>query len=279
MESQMRPPDWSDFLKDKLLAGYMKAAPEESLPRDPIPPHIMNGILLYKVPEFFMRVMVKAALSLAYYGCLRVADYTRHLCLEGVETMEDSKAMKVTVRETKTSKKKPVTLVVKGIPKNRALCPVVAMEEFLRLRDRFVTQEHLRQPYSPLFVHYQDEAPLTRVWITGHVRRTARELGMGEEEARRLMSHSVRIGAATVVGLQPEVTPATIQGLGRWKSKAYKTYVRKPGVAQSVTAQRLLQRVTLRAGVATATTMRQLVAAGTRKRKRSKSESVKAEHA
>ena len=46
---------------------------------------------------------------------------------------------------------------------------------------------------------------------------------MDEPALKRLMSHSMRIGAASAVGDAP---PPQIKALGRWKSRAYKKYCR-----------------------------------------------------
>ena len=105
-----RPPRTSDYVNSILLAGFKKSIPPTKLVRIPIEPDTMAKLLAFKGGETYGDVMFRAALSLAYFGALRIADYTTHLPLGGVEIHKDGKSMRVTITQTKTSHRKPVTV-------------------------------------------------------------------------------------------------------------------------------------------------------------------------
>ncbi|XP_053388436.1 uncharacterized protein LOC123544660 [Mercenaria mercenaria] len=94
----------------------------------------------------------------------------------------------------------------------KSLCPVVALERFL-----------LRRPETsgPCFV-LQDGRPLYSATVRSFLRKCISYIGLNSQE---YTPHSFRIGGAThAYNLQ--VTPHQLQALGRWKSSAYKKYIR-----------------------------------------------------
>ena len=237
-QSPDRPPRWSDLVS-KLLNGFQKLSPTHNLERSALPRELLYRILRHPGDDKYTEVLMKAALSLAWHGCLRVGEYCEHLVLAGVVIATDMKSMRVTLRRTKTSAHRPVTITVHAVTADRSVCPVVAMKEYLAMRDRLLMVEALRQPDAPLFV-FDGGMRLNHAWVTTYIRRTARALGWSAEAIKKLSSHSVRIGAATTAALGG-AQPDEIKALGRWKSKAFERYVRIPASVRRKKAQSILR--------------------------------------
>ena len=99
-------------------------------------------------------------------------------------------------------------------------CPVQAMRIFLR-----ATSDHLPAA-RPLFT-LTTRNYLTRQVLTDRIRSLLQATGLTPAQASHYSSHSLRIGAATeaaAAGLPDWL----IQTAGRWRSDAYKRYIRGP---------------------------------------------------
>ena len=70
---------------------------------------------------------------------------------------------------------------------------------------------------------FQDGRPLSRALLTGWLRGFLARAGV----PGNFSSHSFRIRVATVAA-RPGIPDHLIQPLGRWSSKAYKSYIRTP---------------------------------------------------
>ena len=96
---------------------------------------------------------------------------------------------------------------------------------------------HVRSPHpGPLFV-FQSGAPLTRSSLVTHLKTALTKAGI---DHTNFNGHSLRIGAATTAvhcGLEDSL----IQTLGRWKSAAYKTYIRLPRSQLAAVSRSLAQ--------------------------------------
>ena len=93
------------------------------------------------------------------------------------------------------------------------LCAVQAVVSYLACRSH--------RP-GPLFL-LENGLPLTRLQVTDRLRAIALSAGLPGD----FSSHSFRIGAATSAA-RAGVPDHLIQVLGRWKSDAYKQYIRTP---------------------------------------------------
>ena len=118
----------------------------------------------------------------------------------------------------KTSKNDPFRqgVSISYFKVNCNFCPVEALQKFLQLRVRFANS-----PRTPLFL-FKDYSHLTRAKFLGLLHKICERAGLNSDNFK---GHSFRIGAATSAaakGLQDHL----IQCLGRWRSDAYKTYVR-----------------------------------------------------
>ena len=97
---------------------------------------------------------------------------------------------------------------------NADICPVQAVLQFLAVRN---------PSPGPLFV-FKSGTPLTRATLVTHLRAALQKAGIPHGA---YSGHSFRIGAATTAA-QCGLEDSLIQTLGRWKSTAYKSYIRLP---------------------------------------------------
>ena len=94
------------------------------------------------------------------------------------------------------------------------ICPVQAILQYLKVRS---------PSHGPLFV-FQSGSPLPRSSLVSHVQAALQQANIPHKVYN---GHSFRIGAATTA-VQRGLEDSLIQTLGRWKSAAYKIYIRLP---------------------------------------------------
>ena len=161
--------------------------------------------------------MIWAFLLIAFFGFLRVSEYTAShktkfdkfstLCIEDVTLDGHSFSLNI-----KTSKTDPFRQgVVIQIAKNKSLlCPHEALQRYL----------HHRLPTSgPLFLFHNGRF-LTR----SDVNSVLRDATNGNLS---VSSHSLRIGAASTAAAMG-CPKWLIQYMGRWNSECFKNYIRVP---------------------------------------------------
>ena len=95
-----------------------------------------------------------------------------------------------------------------------AICPVRALVQYIVVR--------YPSP-GPLFV-LQSGTLLTRAYLVSHLQAALRRADLDDAQCN---GHSFRIGAATTAAAQG-LEDSRIQTLGRWRSDAYKTYIKIP---------------------------------------------------
>jgi hypothetical protein len=94
------------------------------------------------------------------------------------------------------------------------VCPIQALVHYIGVRSPL---------QGPLFI-LQSGAPLTRPYLVSQLQAALRRAGI---EDSRFNGHSFRIGAATTAA-QQVLEDSLIQTLGRWRSDAYKIYIKLP---------------------------------------------------
>lgn len=166
------------------------------------------------------RLMLAAAFTLAFYGFLRVSEFTtpphskfnprfhpstshvrlhrRHYTFHIPHSKTDQLHQGHTIRVCSTN--------------SASICPVGLMRTYLDTRSS--------RP-GPLFT-FADGQPLTRFLCLYYLRTLLKHSGHDPE---KFNTHSFRIGAATTaahVGL----SESTIKHLGRWRSSAVRAYIR-----------------------------------------------------
>lgn len=220
-----------NFIIQKMLEG-MKRLKTRSDTRLPITPAILENIVSVLpgiCANIYEQKLFKAAFTLAFAGLLRVGEITyskgrdlsKILSKNDVLLTRDGKSLIVKLRFSKTDQTgKGVTL---EIPKSEsALCPIKSINEYLSVRS---------VADGPFFCHFSG-APLTRYQFSAILSKSLKHSG---SDTNRFKAHSFRIGGATTLSMSG-YTIDEIKKMGRWKSSAYKSYIRTPSILFSKTA-------------------------------------------
>ena len=200
---------------------------EMSRTRLPITPAILR--LLRKAwlsaNPSYDSVMLWAVCSLCFFGFFRSGELTsssevhsdpdEHLTFAdvAVNDRDNPTILRVHLKTSKTDPFRSGVDVFVGKTGND-LCPVTAMVNYLARRG---------SRDGALFA-YEDGRFLTRESLIVQVRDALSASGL---DASKYSGHSFRSGAATTA-LEAGISDAAIQMLGRWKSDAYKRYIKTP---------------------------------------------------
>ena len=206
----------------RVLQGIHRSHGAASPPRRPITRDILCSIhrILSLPNSGFDSLMFWSACSLAFFGFLRVSEFTssapfdpaRHLAPTDVEFLpgEPSPGLRLRIKFSKTDPVGVGHFLYIGVTGTN-LCPVLALRSYLAHRGSLA---------GPLFV-WADRSPLTADQVNHYLRVILSRAGVSGP----FSSHSFRIGAASsaaAVGLPDHL----IQTLGRWTSQAYRRYIR-----------------------------------------------------
>ena len=211
------------FIIRKMLQGFKKLR-STSDSRLPITPSILNDLvnsLSHTVSVHFHRILFKAMYLLAFHAFLRIGELTssgtsKHFLLREHVIVEKD-GIQIVFHHFKHSTGQPVRLLI-SVQENIHLCPVTALSEYLSLR------QHGKQD-EPLF-SFMNGSPISRSFFNSNLQRS---LGWAGLSLSAYKSHSFRIGAATTAALKG-YSEADIQYMGRWKSDAFKKYIRIPSL-------------------------------------------------
>ena len=188
--------------------------------RSPITPLLLRqlGVNLFRSPmmPYEDKVMLWAAMLTAFFGFMRVSEYTSKLvgahdpastlCVRDVAVSQE-----MAIIQLKSSKTDPFRqgFTVRLAANGSTLCPIRALKQYQQLAPR-------RE--GPFF-RFKDGRNLTR-------RGLMRVLNIIKPEGTANMStHSFRIGAATAA-VAAGYPRWAIQAMGRWASDCYRTYIR-----------------------------------------------------
>ncbi|XP_060585109.1 uncharacterized protein LOC132741045 [Ruditapes philippinarum] len=167
--------------------------------------------------------LIAAAYCLAFFAFLRVSELAvsnkdsaaNVISISDLLVDSSEGYIIVTIRYSKTDQYGRGS-VLKIKRSNSAICVVSNMLEFLKRRP---------QVDGPLFCHLNGK-PLTRYQFTSVLKKCLNNLRL---DYGKFTSHSFRIGAATaaaMLGYDVE----TIKRAGRWRSEAYRVYLKKEDV-------------------------------------------------
>ncbi|XP_066439217.1 treacle protein-like isoform X1 [Eleutherodactylus coqui] len=160
-------------------------------------------------------LLFRAAFSVAFFAALRIgelvpASKNKPGGLRHNDVIPSGESLRVCIRKSKTDMYgRGEWLAINSL--GSKWCPVATVREYMSSRnicDQF-------------FVHAQG-TPLTRFQFSAVFRSSLRAAGLNASE---FGTHSFRIGAATMAdahGMKEE----DVKRLGRWKSQAYKSYIR-----------------------------------------------------
>lgn len=207
------------FIVKKCLEG-MRRLKSRSDSRLPITENILQNIIL-TLPGIsynkYEEKLFKAAFVTAFWGLFRVGELT--MCqgknVDQLISIDDLKLDKghiiVLVRFSKndqTGRGAEVKLERSG----DQICPVSCLNEFLEVRPKIP---------GPLFCHFNGKT-VTRYQFTAVLAKSLSFLGLN---THKFTSHSFRIGRASSMATQGH-SSEEIMLKGRWKSTAYKGYIR-----------------------------------------------------
>ena len=152
--------------------------------------------------------MFSSAFSLAYHGVLRVGElvlstkWQSHQVI-GVENICFFKENNQDIIEIKITKTKEIT------------CPVYLLRQHLLQRPKVK---------GPLYCHFGGSS-VTRYQFSSVLNKALRAMGVSNYTSFK--THSFRISAASSYS-EKGVSEQDIKRLGRWKSDAFKGYIRLP---------------------------------------------------
>lgn len=209
------------FLLSKALRGWARLRPAPMDTRRPIDLQLLGSLLavLPSVAESgFEELLLGLAFACAFFGAFRVGELvaasrrSRDTGLLFSDVLLRDTAVLCRLPRSKTDQTgrgRWGTLAAQG---EVTVCPV-------RLAAFYASR---RPAGSGQWLLHADGSPLTRFQFGAVLKRCLRQLGLPCEEYG---THSFRIGAATCAAARG-LPAAAIQELGRWKSDAFKSYVR-----------------------------------------------------
>ena len=179
---------------------------------------------------FCDKVMLWAAMLTAFYGFLRVSEYTSShvksydpastLCFADATWVSQS-SLQLHIKASKTDPFRSGVYI--SLHANESpLCPIKALRPFLRCH-----------PFKsgPLFV-WHDGRHLTRCGLASVLKRIC------PPGTRNVSSHSFRIGAASTAAAAGHPR-WLIQAMGRWTSNCFRDYIRIPKATLSAVSRSL----------------------------------------
>nr|XP_060627626.1 uncharacterized protein LOC132772780 [Anolis sagrei ordinatus]XP_060627628.1 uncharacterized protein LOC132772781 [Anolis sagrei ordinatus]XP_060643558.1 uncharacterized protein LOC132782694 [Anolis sagrei ordinatus] len=211
-----------DFRIHKFLTGWSRQRGHPRDDRQPMTPAILKGLKQLwprLCTSYYEQVLYHAAGLTAFFGALRVSELValsksdtshRALLISDIKVFQDSMEIRVRTSKTDQEAKGQVIRLLKCGEED--LCPVAAMTQFAALRG---TEK------GYLFSH-QDGKPLTKYQFWTITAKALDLLGLGH---LKFGTHSFRIGAATAasaLGYDKD----EIKAIGRWRSGAFRGYVR-----------------------------------------------------
>lgn len=219
---QNLPDPTASFVIKKLLEGVKRTRKRLDL-RAPITESILRKICEV-LPQIcfseYEACLFRAAFLLAYFGLLRVSEIVftnqiqahRPLLNTDVQLIDESKAVLVSIRISKTNQRGPPSILRIPLSGDPLICCVTAIKHYL----------HLRPVSAHYFFSHINGSPLTRSQFCGVLAKANRVLRL---PSNIYTSHSFRIGRATVLASRG-IPNDIIKKLGRWTSDVVHQYIR-----------------------------------------------------
>lgn len=214
------------FVIRKLVAGAAKLAPTHDT-RLPITEPVLKLLissLPYLCPKRYEQCMYHSIFTLAFYGLARIGElvYTGTNTARNVLQLSDINisykgstptCIQIAFANFKHNANHQVhNVTVATLEKDSQLCPVKALIDYLSERGA---------SEGPLYIT-PNKTPLVRHTFDHTVKRC---LGFCRLDSSLYKGHSFRIGGATLAA-ERGMSDSQIRLLGRWKSEAFKKYIR-----------------------------------------------------
>jgi len=230
-----------------MVLNGIKREQATSMParvRCPITADLMQQIntILSQQPHSYNNIMMWAACCLAFFGFLRVSEFTtptqtaydctEHLSLHdiAVDSRQSPHLLRITIKQSKTDPFCQGVDLFIGKTGTR-ICPINAIMPYLAIRGA---------QGGPLFIT-EDGKHVTRQLFSSNLNTILEKMKI---DTSRYNTHSFCIGAATSAK-EAGISDAHIQMLGRWKSQAYLQYIRTPRSQLATLSKRLVQGYTM----------------------------------
>ena len=224
---------WKDPTTSFVMKGLVNAVKKEAprtLAKLPITLHMLYDLISsseHILTSRYDKVMYKALLLLQYHACARVGELvvsgqnTENVVqLNQISFQSDSLGTVTQLiidfmyfKHNKAAQSEAVTINATDEPS----CPVQAVRDYIQARG---------QAPGFLFVNAAG-MPVQRNAVSRMLKRFLTASGY---RAERYDTHGLRIGRASQAA-QDGWTETQIKHLGRWKSEAYKQYIRRPAVS------------------------------------------------
>ena len=209
------------FVVRKLLHGAAKLRPSCDQ-RAPVTKVILHD-LVRSAPHisicYYNGVLISAMYLLAFHAFLRIGEIAvtstaQSSCVLQLNQISlSSDKCTVVFHSYKHYQGPPVYLVIPAHA-DSSFCPIKAVRAYLAVR---------RNAPGPLFI-FPGGAPVTKTFFGDQLKKSLAWAGLSSECYK---GHSFRIGAATTAAMQG-ISDEEIQRMGRWKSQAFKKYIRIP---------------------------------------------------
>lgn len=215
----------NSFLIKKILVAVQRGSyqPDSRLP---ITPSILRRLvqaLAHTNLSYFQQILLKAMYLLAFHAFLRVGEMisgngsSHALQYEDLRLVSDHSSitrLEITFHSYKGNYNiRPVVISIDR-KQDTSICPVLALEQYIRLRGTTPGPLFRLAPNIPISYHFFGIC----------MKQTVIAAGLPPNS---YSSHSFRIGAASsaaAAGIPDE----EIQQMGRWRSLAFKRYIRLP---------------------------------------------------
>ena len=212
------------FLITKLLTALGRQGSSDiRLPISQPVLHKLVGSLSHTNSSAFYRTLFSAMFLIAFYGFFRIGELAAKNASSGGAVVQYSNLrfltqqgsvcmIKITITNFKHNTDHSPFDILIAREDHLPLCPVQAMVEFCKLRGAHA---------GPLFCH-SDSSPITVGQFNAELKSCLHFCGL---DTSRYKGHSFRIGAACHAA-DRGFSDAQIRALGRWKSDAFKLYIR-----------------------------------------------------
>ena len=209
------------FLVNKILRGVQKARYNKKQPLKPIDKALLYSLvntLPFIADSKFNMILYKALFLITFYACLRageivISNTNKHtICINQLRTTKTDAGFgyQIILNSYKHSGTNCPKINIQ--PNGSDQCPVSALSKYLALRPN---------KSGPIFIDITGQ-PINRKQFSDTLKNC---LAFREIPANHYNTHSFRIGRATQMA-SDEYSDPFIKSVGRWKSAAFKKYIR-----------------------------------------------------
>lgn len=212
-----------NFIIKKILTGMKNSNPRQDI-RHPITLPVLRNLLRaldYVCSSVYESKLFKSMFTMAFHAFLRVSELvctevdpgkSKGLLLSDIRLTKDQ--LVVCIRLSKTDQLGAKCCLRIPSHPDKFDCPAVTLHQYLIARPS-------TSPDTSLFIHI-DSKPVSKYQFNAVLKRALSFINLSCSSYK---SHSFRIGAATSAAVNG-IPYQIIQEWGRWKSMAYRTYIR-----------------------------------------------------